>query len=179
MANANTPFGFKPSSYLVGDTPHQLEIAVDSSNATSIGIGDPIILEADGNAARMGAGATLSAIIGVAVGFMSSEKISLNYLPTLTAGYVKYVPVVGRNFVIQASASVAATDVGALADVSTGNANATTGISAFQLDSATIGNAGTPLRILGLSGEPDNAYGTNAKVIVEFPTSMFTSGTGV
>jgi hypothetical protein len=69
-------------------------------------------------------------------------------------------------FEVQASADLQPADIGALANPSsTGGGDVRTGQSDVELDSATIGS-GAVLKIIELSKKVDNAYGTNAKVIV-------------
>jgi hypothetical protein len=69
-------------------------------------------------------------------------------------------------FEVQASADLQPADIGALANPSAvGGGVDRTGQSTQELDSATIGS-GANLKIMELSKKVDNAYGTNAKVIV-------------
>jgi hypothetical protein len=66
--------------------------------------------------------------------------------------------------------------IGKNADVVGTTGSAVNGISAMELDSSTIANtAALNLKIVGLSASPDNAFGTNAVVVVKINEHMYGS----
>lgn len=177
MANADSPKGFRPLEE--GPT---FPVSVDASNATTIGKGDPLEMEADGGYGRAEAG-DAAVVKYIAWGFKDSDGNSITYLPASTAGTVNAIPITpGRKFVIQSNTgtTVAATAVNATADFVAGNASTTSGVSTYELDASDIGT-GTQLRILGkLETAEDNAWGeAHVDLIVEFSETGTTSATSV
>ena len=68
---------------------------------------------------------------------------------------------------IQADGAIAEADVGLNADTTAEVGNATNGTSTQELDSATeLTTAALQLRIWGKVDDPDNAWGTNVKLLV-------------
>jgi len=177
MANADSPKGFRP----LEEGP-LFPVSVDASNATRLGIGDALEMEADGGYGRAESG-DAAAVKYIAWGFKDSDGNSINYLPASTAGTVNAIPVTpGRKFIIQSDSgtSVAATAVNATADFVVADCSTTSGVSAMELDASDIGT-GTQLRILGkLETAEDNAWGeAHVDLIVEFSETGTTSATSV
>ncbi len=79
------------------------------------------------------------------------------------------------------SANLAATNVGANVDLVVGSGNATTGISAMELNSDAVESTTTSAqcRILRLASKPDNAIGTNARWLVVFNEHELKATAGV
>lgn len=176
MANQNAPYGFRLSSSMT--TPiaiGNLTGYVDSSNATAIFKGDPVMGESDGNLAPATAGAAyLLAGIADEIYTLDSfgNKVPVSYLPALTAGYVSYIPVFpGQVWEVQAT-TAAITDVFATADFASGSGNTSTGQSKYVLTGSDLGT-GTQMRLIGLVPVPNNAWGSYARVQVVFVESMF------
>lgn len=79
-------------------------------------------------------------------------------------------------FIVQASGDIAQADIGQNADVVVGTGNTTTGVSAMELNSATIdGAAALNLKIVGLFPLPGNAIGENAVVVVKINEHLYGS----
>ena len=98
MTNANFPRGFQFYNDKGVDTV-LIEANIDSTNATSIGSGDTIIQEADGNVARASAGAPDGLKqLGVANSFRDSTGSFLQLIPANTAGTVSFVPLLEIDF---------------------------------------------------------------------------------
>ncbi len=175
MANSDFAFGFE----LVDDNgvmPAQQTYTVDSSNATTFAIGDPISIEADGNVTRSAAGdgVIVDAIVQGIRGDDGKQKITL---PTSTAGTIKGIPVKGRKFRVQADSgtTVNATDVNATADFVAGAFSTVNSRSGYELDSSDIGT-GLQLRIIGI--DPDSEFGAETpNLIVTFNEFVGNAGT--
>jgi hypothetical protein len=79
-------------------------------------------------------------------------------------------------FMVQASAGMTQANIGKNADVVGTGGSTVNGISSMELDSTTIANtAALNLKIVGLSASPDNAFGTNAVVVVKINEHMYGS----
>ncbi len=176
MANTDSPKGFRP----LEEGP-LFPVSVDASNATRIGIGDAVEMEADGGYGRAEAG-DAAVVKYIAWGFKDSDGNSISYLPASTAGTVTAIPVTpGRKFIIQSDTgtNVAATAVNATADFVVADCSTTSGVSAMELDASDIGT-GTQLRILGKLEEPNNSWGeAHVDLIVEFSENATISSTSV
>lgn len=176
MANANTPFGFKPvKMHGSGAMTGGCEVFnVPASDATALFIGDPVIRagSADANGVATATRASASGnITGVVVGTMDA---SMNPTRSRTASVNSYVLVCtdpDMVYEVQEDAvggALAAADVGLNADIVAGSGSSTTGLSGFQLDTSTKATTSTlPLKILGFVQRLDNAIGANAKVLVK------------
>ncbi len=189
MPNANRPTGLSPVRSL--DSPwmgqaNVYSIAGDCNSA--VAIGDPV--KSSGTASSDGyAGITLAAagetIRGVVVGLGRSPTVMANWANLDTtvraaqaSGPVWYALVVDDPdaiFEIQA-ATMAATDVGANADLVAGANNGF--VSGYTL-SGTAASATAQCRILGLVNRPDNEFGAYAKMLVKINEHELTSTTGV
>lgn len=172
MANTDTPFGFQ----LIGEEKEGLQKGnVDASNSVRIGIGDPVIGEADGYMGRAAAGSGV-VIGGIVKAITDTDGKPLNYLPASTAGIVYYTRVKSKQFIVQCDSgtAVAIDSVFNTADLVVGNCDTNTGQSIYELDSDNIGT-GQTVRIIGLADIVGNAWGEHAKVIVEFVESMWDS----
>jgi hypothetical protein len=100
-------------------------------------------------------------IVGVAAHYLAAAATTRNI-----AVYDDPMIVFGIQQV--SSGSIAATEIGAQADIATYAAGSTTtGISAVEL-SATVDGTGDLLRVVGLVDTPGNAWGENADVEVMF-----------
>lgn len=176
MANQNTPTGFKLSTSLTtGQAVGNYRGYVDSSNATAIFKGDPVMGESDGNLAPATAGAAYL-VAGIADEIYTIDSfgnaVPALYLPALTAGYVSYIPVFpGQVWEVQAT-TAAITDVYATADFASGTGSTLTGQSKYVLTGSDLGT-GTQMRLIGLVPVANNVWGAYAKVQVVFLESMF------
>lgn len=186
MANANTPFGFKPVKTKGGHMTGATEIMyVPSSDATALYIGDPVLkagsADANGVASATRAAAA-GAISGVVVGFLPDATGNMpKYRAASTACYIVVCTDPAMIYEVQEDAvggALAAADVGLNADIVAGSGSNITGLSGFQLDTSTKATTNTlPLKILGFVQRPDNVIGANAKVLVSINNSTETAAT--
>lgn len=184
MANTNAAYGFRPA-YLLGGfsgsnpinaaAPQGYSIA--SAYGTSIYSGDPVKLSGTADAkGRPGIvigtnGPNRGVFAGVRYTNAQGERITSPYWPASTVATDIEVMVYDHPhqvFSVQASAAIAATDIGQKADFVSGSGSAVSGQSGYQLDSTTIA-AQDALLILGLDGTlVVNDFGTYAKALVLF-----------
>lgn len=176
MANRNAAAGFQVTRHIAGGEQNRFsQYHIASAYGTAIYRGALVIPAASGKEITVPAAVT-NRVIGVFDGVQytatDGEPIFRPYWPASTA--LKTGTLADANvyddpkslFEVQASAGFVAADVGALANPgAVGGGVARTGQSNQELDSASIGT-GAVLKIIELSKKVDNAYGTNAKVIV-------------
>lgn len=172
MANRDAAAGFKVVRHATGGDPNRLNTYLIASGlASNIGKGDPVIPV--NTSKRINIATAGARLIGVFFGVVYFNSDGVQYKPnwatgtTLTTGTVAEAAVADDPeilFGIQGSVTVAAADVGALADVVIGAPNAL-GNSTTQLDTTTIGS-GTQMRIEELLKEDGNDYGALADVVV-------------
>lgn len=187
MANANTPYGFKPVK-MQGDSPITggLEtFFVPATDGTALFVGDPVIKAGSADAAglatvtRATAGA---AITGIVLGFLpDSTGVIPRSRAASTACYVLVCTDPAMEYEVQEDAvggALAAVDVGLNADFIVAAGNAYTGLSGVMLDTSTKATTSTlPLKILGFSQRPDNVIGALAKVRVKINVNTEAAGT--
>jgi hypothetical protein len=191
MTSAAYPYGAVPVENLAAgyDTEGFETLTIADAYATSIYFGDFVKLASTGVIQKDTGTSTLTPV-GI---FLGTRYIS----PTL--GYVlddQYWPAslstgdtvqakvaTNPNLVMdmQASGSVALSDIGANAGVVQTAGNATTKKSKNALDQSSINTTNTlPLRILNLVQTPDNAWGDSfTRVLVKFNNHQYTTTTGV
>jgi len=176
MANQDAAFGLQPVSTIIGVGLENLETALylPASYATAVGVGTPVKLSGTSNTADVkgfGNGkyvagqlpeVTLSAadenIDYIITGFaqdLGNEDFSENQGLASTERVVLGVPAPYVVCQIQASGSIAATDIGSVANI-TAESVASTGRSSVELDVGTIATGSSAqLTILGVA--PDLA----------------------
>lgn len=182
MANADTPFGFKPirqlgAAPISGGGGRYYRATGDS---TDIFIGDPVDLGGTGDTAgtapsvvRATAGSG-GYVVGVVTGIENntSDNLSRKYLPSGVAGYLLVDDNPNTEFEVQedsAGNALTATAIGSNIDFVIGSGNQTTGISATEINSDTCDTTNTlQCRVLGLVDRADNELGANAKWRVKF-----------
>lgn len=179
MANTDAAFGLRPVRHLDGSDWNGAlnEYSIASGYGTNLFIGDPLVMVSDGTVARAAAGDT--DIVGVFMGcaYTSSNDGGVNsldrkYWPASTVAsdavaFVCDAPDV--IFHVQAdddSAAIAATDVGANADILVTAGSTTTYTSGVELDASSITASTAQLRILRLAKLPNNEWGDFAVVEV-------------
>lgn len=169
MTNVDAPFGFAPLNHPTGDLRLR-QYPIVSGQTTSIFPGDPVKLITGGTLARAAAG---ERIIGIFMGaeYTNTEgRPTFGYWPsaTVTADAVGLVvDATDAQFKVQADGALTAANVGNLANHIFTHAGST----AYQKSKAELNasDAGTDAgnwRILGLYADPNNAWGTNAVVVV-------------
>lgn len=178
MANTNAPFGLMPYSHQASGTPGRgSEYRIASAQSGSIFTGDPVKSSGTGKGILVAAAGDI--MLGVFNGCQYVDTdgsiIYSQFWPTgktVLSGSEVIAWVYDDPwmlFTVQASGALAAADLGALADVTMGTAGSTaTGRSGAQLDSTTIAVGGSEgLKIIDIVRSPDNAIGTNAKLVVQ------------
>ena len=169
MANLDAPKGLQVAGPLLSCRMYKI---ADTYATTALFIGDPIAIDASGDAIIHTAGSFCQ---GAALGFFSSEFVPLStpHLPISTAG-VHYVLVADdprQLFVMQedsAGGSLALTAIGGNGNMVAGTGSAITGLSAWEIDSSDGSDttAADTIRFINPLRSPDNAIGTNCKWIV-------------
>jgi len=186
MANTDAPFGCLPLGSNGAPYNGQTELMyMPSSDATVLAVGDLVKLVAGGDSDGVpqcdivAAGDTPC---GIVVGFdwRDGARDDLpNYKPASTEAYIIVATDPNLEFIIQddASATLAATDIGSNADIATYvAANSTTGRSQIELDASTAANTSTlVLNIKRLHQTPDNEIGNNAIWVCGFNVHQYGS----
>jgi len=185
MANVDKAFGLRPIGNLSGTgAQKQYGYEIADNQAGAIYQGD-LVTVFDGYIVKF-APATHTAAVGVFNGCNYTDPTTgkptwSNYYPgsvNITSGVIAadVLDDPSQLFMVQASAGMTQADIGKNADVVGTTGSAVNGISAMELDSATIANtAALNLKIVGLSASPDNAFGTNAVVVVKINEHMYGS----
>ena len=189
MSNNNAPYGLRPSRKLGGGCVANGGYEIASGQVGAMFQGDVVQMTGTGKGIEIAAAGVTNAI-GVFAGcnFIDAEgRVTFKpYWPsgqTLEAN-TKCEALVyddpGIIFRAQAD-TVAAADVGALADWVAGTGNPKTGRSGTQVEASATATTGKSLRIYGLLPEVGNEYGAYAEVEVMFAEHALTgvvSGVG-
>jgi hypothetical protein len=198
MANTSRPSGLRPVGHLDG-SPFNGKLnmyLVPSGDNVAMYVGDPV--KSGGTAGAAGvtvngincegmptvataaAGDTLR---GVVLGFLPDQtNLSLLYRTASTNRIALVVDSPDVVFEVEEDslgAATAAVDVGENADIVYAAGNTSSGRSAVVLDSSDHKTATAQLRILGFVQRPDNAIGTNAKLLVLINEHELKSTSGV
>jgi hypothetical protein len=189
MANIDKAFGLRPIGNLSAtgaQKQYGYQIA-DDHNGT-IFQGDLVVLTA-GFISKFLPGSHTAAV-GVFNGCSyidptTGKPTFKNYYPgsiNVTAGQVINADVLddpNQLFLVQCDEGFVAADVGKNADVVGTGGSTTSGISTMELDSSTLANsAALNLKVVGLYNDVNNAFGTNAVVVVKINEHVYGS-TGV
>ena len=191
MANTDAAFGLLPVRHLTGapwdgrTNPYKIA----SGYGTALLPGDPVKMVAGGTIERATA---TGLILGVFMGCQYTSVANAGivgkdkpYWPASTVaadaiGHVADAP--DLIFQVQAdddSGTIAATDVGANADILAAAGSTVTYTSGFELDTNTIAASAANLRILGLAALPNNEWGDFAVVEVLINEHFYKSTTGI
>ena len=185
MTNVDGPNGFTPIGHAGGGTPGRTnEYGIASGYGTSIFYGDLVNLVTGGTIEL--SVATTEGNVGVFQGVSyknaAGEQIFSKYWPASTVATDIKATVADdpdEEFLCQTGGSLALTDMGANADILTTHAgNATTGRSGQEV-SGTSGTGTAQMRLVRLFDAPDNAFGTNAQVVVRINEHRSTNRTGI
>lgn len=176
MANRDHTRGLVPVSAIDGSPCDKLimKCFVPATDSTAIFIGDAVKLagsaDTDGKYPTVAQVAAGDAIFGVCVGVTDIVATDPIHRVASTATYIHVVPAEDVIFRIQEDSvggALAATDVGSVADLIVGTGDATTGLSAMEIDSSTAATGSSAqVRILGLAPEEGNDIGNNAEWLV-------------
>lgn len=164
MSSVNAPFGLRPAYHPSGQI-RAVAMTIASGYGTAILQNQPVGIAADGTIVNAAAGARF---IGVLQGVEWTEpggrrRVGNSWAAGTTGtdivAWVTRDPAIV--YEVQATGSVAQTDVGSQADFGSPTAGSSvTGLSAATLDLATITNsASAGCRILNVAPGPDNAFG--------------------
>ena len=170
MANTDAARGLQIAGPLLSCRMYKMSAAY----AQALYIGDPMALDASGNAIIATAG-TGNVIQGVALGFFTSEFVPLAtvYHPSATAGsnFVLLADDPRQLFVCQEDSTgnnLALTDIAGNLNLASGTGSTVNGMSGWEIDSSDLGDAtaGDQVRLINILRSPDNAIGTNCKWII-------------
>jgi hypothetical protein len=157
---------------------------IPSSVATNAFVGDPVKLAGSADAAGVPSIALCAAtdtITGAIVGFQDAASMELGYGAASTARYALVAHGQDVLFEIQEDSdggALAADDIGLNAEIVVAAGSTYTRRSGVELDTSTKATTVTlGLRIRGLAQRPDNAIGTNAKVLVSLNDTTESPGT--
>lgn len=174
MANADRPVGFRPVRYMSGQ-PYCGAFEAMLSPTDDLFIGDLVEPTATGLALRDGAyqevgrAETGDPIVGVVVGFeVDPDNLSRPYHAASSTRVVHVARVTGLMLEGQNNGAMAAADVGLNVNFVVGAGDTITGVSNFEVDSATEATTATlDLRIVGFVDRAGNEVATaNAKMLV-------------
>ena len=183
MANVDFPNGLKPVRHKDG-TPyagqHNLYY-IPAADGTATFIGDAVShagtagaagtridgVDIEGMPAVIQSAAGNSNIVGVVVGFYPRpDSLGTNHRPASTAMIAMVADDQNLIFEIQEDSdtcTLAAAEVGRNYDLIVGAGNATSGVSAMELDSSSGATTTANLRLLRLVPRPNNAIGAQAR----------------
>lgn len=180
MANPNVKRGLVPVGYL-GGAPYNgaaRVYSVAAGNAVAIFVGDAVTTAAVGTAQTINGqvyldvvqAATGDIITGVVVGVLPETADSLPYRVASTQRRLLVADDPNLLFEIQETAggtAFTANDLGLNANFAVGTGSTVTGLSAMEVNN--VGEATTntlDLKLIGVSGRPNNAIGENCKWLV-------------
>lgn len=185
MANVDKAFGLRPIGNLSGTgAQKQYGYEIADNQAGAIYQGD-LVTVFDGYIVKF-APATHTAAVGVFNGCNYTDPTTgkptwSNYYPgsvNITSGVIAadVLDDPSQLFLIQADEDIVQADIGKNADIVGTGGSTVNGISSMELDSSTVANtAALNVKIVGLSASPDNAFGTNAVVVVKINEHMYGS----
>lgn len=185
MANADTPFGFRPVRYLSGapyngatNTYH-----TPAGDGTAAFIGDPMYNGSTGSTIngqiRMDViqAATGSRLTGVMVAVLPDTRESLVYRAASTARRVKLADDPNLVFEIQevsGGTAFTAAEMGLNANFVVGSGSTVTGFSGVELNNGSEATTATlDCKIVGFVNRPDNEIGEHAKWLVRLNNHLY------
>ena len=188
MANIDKAFGLRPIGNLSATgAQKQYGYQIADNQAGTIFQGDLVVLT--GGFISKFLPASHTAAVGVFNGCNYNDPTTgkptfSNFYPgsvNITSGQISADVLDDPNqlFLIQCDAGFVAADVGKNADVIGTGGSTTNGISTMELNSATLATtAALNLKVVGLYNDVNNAFGTNAVVVVKINEHVYGS-TGV
>lgn len=185
MANADTPFGFKPVQHRNG-APYNgaaRRYSIAAGDGTAIYIGDPVKLAGtaqtiDGQVyADVVQGTTTAAVVGVVIGVVADTRDSLTYRAANTQRILLVADDPDLLFEIQevsGGTALAAADIGLNAAFVVSSGSTVTGLSGVELNNSGEATNNTfDVQIMGLVSRPDNAVGEHAKWLVRLNNHQY------
>ena len=188
MANFSNPNGFRPVKFLGGSAWNgALEtFYVPASDATAIGVGDPVKIS--GLSDAVGIRAVTKASVGDAiVGTMVEAQYNPanlntpNYRPASTAGYVVVCTDPNTLYEAEVSGTVAVADVGLNVNhVDSLGANPVTGSSRALVDGSTKATTATlTFKIIEVNQKVNNdGTQASARLLLKINNHQLSTGTG-
>jgi hypothetical protein len=185
MANVDKAFGLRPIGNLSATgAQKQYGYEIADNQSGTIFQGD-LVTVFDGYVVKF-APATHTAAVGVFNGCNYTDPTTgkptfKNYYPgsvNITSGVIAadVLDDPAQLFLIQADEDVVQADIGKNADIVGTGGSTIYGVSSMELDSSTVANtAALNVKIVGLFNSPDNAFGTNAVVVVKINEHMYGS----
>tara|TARA_R110000737_G_scaffold73895_1_gene102820 strand:- start:785 stop:1366 length:582 start_codon:yes stop_codon:yes gene_type:complete len=185
MANVDKAFGLRPIGNLSATgAQKQYGYEIADNQSGTIFQGD-LVTVFDGYVVKF-APATHTAAVGVFNGCNYTDPTTgkptfKNYYPgsvNITSGVIAadVLDDPAQLFLIQADEDVVQADIGKNADIIGTGGSTIYGVSSMELDSSTVANtAALNVKIVGLFNSPDNAFGTNAVVVVKINEHMYGS----
>lgn len=170
MSSTSQPFGLRPA-YSPSGVIRPTAYTIASAYGANLLQSQPVKIGSDGT---LQAAAIGDRFIGSFQGveFTDSDgrrRVSNKWTASTVASEIVAYATLDPSvvFEIQANGSVAVSDIGSQADVTTITAGSTTtGLSAVMLDTATLTNSGNAmLRIINIAPGPDNAAGDSFTVV--------------
>lgn len=179
MANADTPFGFRPVRHRNG-APYNGAFRVyniPASDGTAVFIGDPVKLAGTGSTvngqvyADVIQGTAAATVVGVVVGFAPNPAdLTSRHRAASTQRLVYVADDPDLLFEIQevtGGTALTANDIGLNANFVVAAGSTTTAMSGVELNNATEAATATlDCQIIGLVQREDNAIGEHAKWLV-------------
>ena len=188
MANIDKAFGLRPIGNLSATgAQKQYGYQIADNQAGTIFQGDLVVLT--GGFISRFLPASHTAAVGVFNGCNYNDPTTgkptfSNFYPgsvNITSGQINADVLDDPNqlFIVQCDAGFVAADVGKNADVIGTGGSTTNGISTMELNSSTLATtAALNLKVVGLYNDVNNAFGTNAVVVVKINEHVYGS-TGV
>ena len=188
MANIDKAFGLRPIGNLSATgAQKQYGYEIADNQAGTIFQGDLVVLT--GGFISRFLPASHTAAVGVFNGCNYNDPTTgkptfSNFYPgsvNITSGQISADVLDDPNqlFIVQCDADFVAADVGKNADVIGTGGSTTNGISTMELNSSTLATtAALNLKVVGLYNDVNNAFGTNAVVVVKINEHVYGS-TGV
>lgn len=185
MANANTPFGFRPvrdlnGGYVAGGIN---QYSIPASDNTAVYVGDAVTLAGTGSTingnyyADVKIAANTDIVQGVVVGFLAATRDSTVYRAASTERIALVSTDPNGLFMIQEGGSgtaLALNDVGLNINYTVVAGSTVTGYSGTILDNTTEAGTNTlPLQLVGLANIPNNEVGYYAKWVVRLNRAQF------
>jgi len=169
MSSVNAPFGLKPSYHPSGEI-RPITGSIATGYTSNIFLYSPVAYN-NGVIELAAAGSrAIGTFLGVQWTDTRGRRQFSNYWPASTSGTEIVCWLTSDQatvYQIQSTAAINEDDIGEQADWSTNNTssgNTTTGLSSVTIGTpAASGNAG--LRIIGLTANPDNAWGDTYTVV--------------
>ena len=185
MANIDKAFGLRPIGNLSATgAQKQYGYQIADNQAGTIFQGDLVVLT--GGFISRFLPASHTAAVGVFNGCNYNDPTTgkptfSNFYPgsvNITSGQISADVLDDPNqlFIVQCDAGFVAADVGKNADVIGTGGSTTSGISAMELNSATLATtAALNLKVVGLYNDVNNEFGTNAVVVVKINEHVYGS----